>query len=318
MSVMVKEKERVPWTTVNCEHKFVLRYSGKNYPLLTPAAELKLLRITKFPQHSKYEYAVNKLLKRNSRLAANIASKHWKALECSKSNYGVIGFPDLMQEANKGLMKAIEKFDVKSGYRFTTYAWYWITNYVGRLIKNKNRLIHVPIHVLNEIIPVQMAWRDLQLANHDVPDARTLAAECGVSLQQVEKYKQHLQKHISLDSKVGESDEDANLLDFISDDNTPSLDESAQISEDKAYVLSVLAELPELERNIIIMKFGLIDDKPLSRTEISRRLSISTQKAANLEAQGMNYLTAHIDRSRINTELPGQKEEGTEPDIFFG
>lgn len=251
--------------------------------LLTPDEEMRLATEAKAGDTA----ARDKLIEANLRLVVSIAKK-----------YQNIGVPllDLIQEGNLGLMRAADKFEPDKGYKFSTYATYWIRQFIGRAIADQGRTIRVPVHMIDSINSMKKKENEFIVEHGKKPTDKELAAVLGVTAKEVKAMKHYAQKSSSLDVQVGD-DEDTSLGSLIEDDmfDTP---ETAYNKVEMVNTLeSVLETLDEREATIIKMRFGL--DGKGSRTlgEVGETLNLSKERIRQLEAKALRKLR-HPSRAK--------------------
>ncbi|MBI5195600.1 MAG: sigma-70 family RNA polymerase sigma factor [Nitrospirae bacterium] len=232
------------------------------------------------------EDAKNELITRNLRLVVNIAK-----------NYVGRGLPllDLIQEGNIGLMKAVDKFKHEKGFKFSTYATWWIRQAITRALIDQTKTIRVPVHMMEFYNRVTKASRELTQVLGREPTDHEIASKLEVPVRKVEEVFRAIQDPIALQTPVG--DEDTELEDFIGDKNSPSPYSDAEKKEVSGYIQKVLTTLTPKEEKVIRMRFGIGVDRDHTLEEVGRHLSITRERVRQIEAKALRKLK-HPSRLR--------------------
>jgi len=264
-----------------------LKEIGKT-SLLTPEEEL---RLAKRKDRGEQE-AVQKLIKANLRLVVSIAKKF--------IGHG-LSLLDLIQEGNTGLFRAVEKFDYRRGYKFSTYATWWIRQAVTRALADQSRTIRIPVHMVETINKLQKTVRRLiqDLGREPLPEE--IAAEMGEDIEKVRHVLKISQETISVDMPVGnEEEKDSTLADFIEDVKTITPDRMAALQILKNYIKEIIRELTPREQKILEMRFGLIDGISHTLEEVGREFGVTRERIRQIEAKALEKIreTKGIEKLR--------------------
>ena len=262
--------------------RMYLREIGK-IPLLTYDQELELAK--KVLEGD--EAAKQKLAESNLRLVVSIAKKY--------VGRGML-FLDLIQEGNMGLIKAVEKFDYTKGYKFSTYATWWIRQAITRAIADQARTIRIPVHMVETINRLIRTSRQLLQQNGREPTPEEIAKEMDISVERVLEIQKIAQDPVSLETPIGEED-DSHLGDFIQDEDSPSPQEAASYTMLREQLDEVMATLTPREAKVLRLRFGLDDGKARTLEEVGREFQVTRERIRQIEAKALRKLR-HPSRSK--------------------
>ena len=262
--------------------RMYLKEIGK-VPLLTPEEEQDLAR----RMADGDEEAKRRMAEANLRLVVSIAKRY--------VGRGML-FLDLIQEGNLGLIKAVDKFDYTKGYKFSTYATWWIRQAITRAIADQARTIRIPVHMVETINKVIRVSRQLlQELGHD-PSAEEIAEEMGMPVDKVRDILKIAQEPVSLETPIGE-EEDSHLGDFIPDEDASEPSEAASFSLLREQLMTVLDTLTPREKKVLELRFGIVDGRTRTLEEVGKEFNVTRERIRQIEAKALRKLR-HPSRSK--------------------
>jgi RNA polymerase primary sigma factor len=269
--------------------RLYLREIGK-IPLLTAPEELELAqKVVAGDKRAK-----DKMAEANMRLVVSIAKRYvGRGLDLL----------DLIQEGNTGLLRAVEKFDPDKGFKFSTYATWWIRQAITRAIADQARTIRIPVHMVETINKLLRTQRRLTQELNREPTNEEIAAAMEIEVDKVEHIMKIKQDISSLDASVRDDEEDSVLGDFIEDEDTVSPEESATNQLLKEHVKDMLGALTEREQKILKLRFGLEDGKSHTLEEVGQEFSVTRERIRQIEAKALAKLRKHKDAKKLHDYL---------------
>ena len=262
--------------------RMYLKEIGK-VPLLSADEEILLAQ----KMEAGDEEAKKKLCEANLRLVVSIAKRYVG---------GGMLFLDLIQEGNLGLIKSVDKFDYRKGYKFSTYATWWIRQAITRSIADQARTIRIPVHMVETINKLIRVSRQLLQTYGREPTPEEIAKEMGISVDKVREIQKIAQEPVSLETPIGE-EEDSHLGDFIPDDDVPAPAEAAAFSMLKEQLVEVLDTLTEREQKVLKLRFGLEDGRSRTLEEVGKEFDVTRERIRQIEAKALRKLK-HPSRSK--------------------
>lgn len=266
--------------------RLYLREIGK-IPLLKPDEELKLAYQVKAGE----KRAKDKMAEANMRLVVSIAKRYvGRGLDLL----------DLIQEGNTGLLRAVEKFDPDKGFKFSTYATWWIRQAITRAIADQARTIRIPVHMVETINKLLRTQRRLTQELNREPTNEEIAKAMEIDVDKVEHIMKIKQDISSLDASVRDDEEDSVLGDFIEDEDTVSPEESATTQLLKEHVKDMLGALSEREQKILKLRFGLEDGRSHTLEEVGQEFNVTRERIRQIEAKALAKLRKHKDAKKLH------------------
>jgi RNA polymerase primary sigma factor len=262
--------------------RMYLKEIGK-VPLLSAEEEIELAKRMELGDQE----AKKRLAEANLRLVVSIAKRY--------VGRGML-FLDLIQEGNLGLIKAVEKFDYRKGYKFSTYATWWIRQAITRAIADQARTIRIPVHMVETINKLIRVSRQLLQELGREPSPEEIAAEMSMPVERVREILKISQEPVSLETPIGE-EEDSHLGDFIQDDNVPVPADAAAFTLLKEQLVEVLGTLTEREQKVLRLRFGLDDGRARTLEEVGKEFNVTRERIRQIEAKALRKLR-HPSRSR--------------------
>ena len=282
------DKKKIDLTDISADSiQMYLREIGKS-PLLKTDEEMQLAK----RKEKGDQEAIMELIRSNLRLVVSIAKKF-----AGRSSLTLL---DLIQEGNIGLFRAVEKFDYRKGYKFSTYATWWIRQAVTRALADQSRTIRIPVHMVETINKFQQVQRRLiqDLGREPLPEE--IAAEMGEEIEKVRHIIQISQDTVSLETSVGDdNDDDSKLGDFIEDTKTVSPDKTAARRLLSGHIKDIIQELTPREQKILEMRFGLVDGVAHTLEEVGQEFGVTRERIRQIESKSLEKIGDHLDMKKL-------------------
>ena len=272
--------------------RMYLKEIGK-VPLLSKEKELELSKIIESGTESEKEQAKKDLAEANLRLVVSIAKRY--------VGRGML-FLDLIQEGNMGLIKAVEKFDYSKGFKFSTYATWWIRQAITRAIADQARTIRIPVHMVETINKLIRISRQLLQDKGREPLPEEIAEKMGVPVERVREIMKIAQEPVSLETPIGE-EEDSHLGDFIEDQEAIAPDDAASFILLKEQIEDVFSCLTDRERKVLYLRFGLKDGRPRTLEEVGQHFNVTRERIRQIEGKALSKLRNWGKREKIKDFL---------------
>lgn len=233
--------------------------------------------------------AKEKLINSNLKLVVSIAKKF---------QGNGISFLDLIQEGNMGLIAAIDKFDTSLGYRFSTYAYYWIKTTISRAVNQQNRSIRIPVYMVEKLSKYKKIEQELSQKYNREPTENEIAEKMDISVKEIRELKEYLSDTVSLDAPIGEDKEDS-FGSFVEDSSNGNPADNYEKEDMSKILLKVLDTLPEREAGILKMRFGIGYSSPLTLEEVGKRYSLTRERVRQIESSALKKMRNPIRASKL-------------------
>lgn len=233
--------------------------------------------------------AKEKLINSNLKLVVSIAKKF---------QGNGISFLDLIQEGNMGLIAAIDKFDTSLGYRFSTYAYYWIKTTISRAVNQQNRSIRIPVYMVEKLSKYKKIEQELSQKYNREPTENEIAEKMDISVKEIRELKEYLSDTVSLDAPIGEDKEDS-FGSFVEDSSNGNPADNYEKEDMSKILLKVLDTLPEREAGILKMRFGIGYSSPLTLEEVGKRYSLTRERVRQIESSALKKMRNPIRANKL-------------------
>lgn len=233
--------------------------------------------------------AKEKLINSNLKLVVSIAKKF---------QGNGISFLDLIQEGNIGLIAAIDKFDTSLGYRFSTYAYYWIKTTISRAVNQQNRSIRIPVYMVEKLSKYKKIEQELSQKYNREPTENEIAEKMDISVKEIRELKEYLSDTVSLDAPIGDDKEDS-FGSFVEDSSNGNPADNYEKEDMSKILLKVLDTLPEREAGILKMRFGIGYSSPLTLEEVGKRYSLTRERVRQIESSALKKMRNPIRANKL-------------------
>jgi RNA polymerase primary sigma factor len=279
------EVEPEPETEISTDTLQLFLKDIGRVPLLTAAQEVELAKRIERGEHS----AKQAMVEANLRLVVSIAKRY--------RNQG-LPFLDLIQEGTIGLVRAAEKFDYRKGFKFSTYATWWIRQAVARAIADKGRTIRMPVHVVEKLNKIHRSERKLRAELAREPTAAEIARDLELSVEEVEQIRRSAQTPVSLEKPVGD-EEESEFGHFLTDESAPLPDEVAEAALRREALRDILGTLSQRERRVLELRYGLDGQQPRTLDEVGRTFNVTRERIRQIEHQSLKKLRALAEAAHV-------------------
>jgi RNA polymerase primary sigma factor len=259
-----------------------LREIGR-VPLLTAAQEVALAKRIERGDRS----ARQQMIEANLRLVVSIAKRYQQQ---------ELPLQDLIQEGTLGLVRAVEKFEWRRGFKFSTYATWWIRQSISRALADKSRAIRMPAHVVDKLNRITRVERRLLLQLGREPSAEEIGREARLTAEEVDRIRQSARTTVSLARPVGDAEE-SELVDVLPDDDAPLPEDSLDATQRVATLRRLLAKLPERDRRVLELRYGLDGSEPATLEEVGREFRVTRERIRQIEMASLHKLRVHAERA---------------------
>ncbi len=284
---MEKALKGIPSRDLNDIVQSYLREIGKT-PLINAAEERRLAKLIEQGDVS----AKQKLMEANLRLVVSIAKRY-----IGRSSN--LSFMDLIQEGNIGLAKAVEKYDWTKGYKFSTYATWWIRQAITRALADQSRTIRIPVHMIETMAKYSQVRRRLQQLLGREPGAEEISIEMNLPIEKIRQIQQISQETLSLESPIKQSDSETTIGEFVADEKTLPPDKLAALKVLKDHINLVISDLTEREQKILRMRFGLDDGVFRTLEEVGSAFDVTRERIRQIEAKALEKIRNHKEVNKL-------------------